>query len=127
MKLGEIIYALRTERKMGQKELALLLNLSIGTISNYEKSVHFPDLFTIRKLADIFDVTVDYLLGRTGYRCSPEALKEYITTEYTVSEFINTIISLDTASRTSVTDFADYLKNKRSAMTSAEPSDETCV
>lgn len=125
MKLGENIYALRTERNMGQKELALLLNLSVGTISNYEKSVHFPDLFTIRKVADIFDVTVDYLLGRTGYRCSPEALTEYITTEYTVSDFINTLISLDTASRTSITDFADYLKNKRGMGASPRPSEKT--
>ena len=111
--VGETIADLRTEREMGQKELAAILNVSVGTISNYEKGVHFPDLDSLRKMADIFDVTVDYLLGRTGYRCSPESLKEYITADYTVSEFVNTVISLDAASRTSVTDFADYLKNHR--------------
>ena len=111
--VGETIADLRAEREMGQKELAALLNVSVGTISNYEKGVHFPDLDSLRKIADIFDVTVDYLLGRTGYRCSPESLKEYITADYTVSEFVNTVISLDAASRTSVTDFADYLKNHR--------------
>ena len=111
--VGETLADLRTEREMGQKELAALLNVSVGTISNYEKGVHFPDLDSLRKVADIFDVTVDYLLGRTGYRCSPESLKEYITADYTISEFVNTIIALDAASRTSVSDYADYLKNNR--------------
>lgn len=109
--IGEIIAELRTEKQMGQKELAVRLNVSVGTISNYEKGVHFPDLESLRKIADIFNVTVDYLLGRTGYRCPPESLKEYITTDYTISEFVNTVISLDTASRNSVTDFANYLKD----------------
>ncbi len=111
--VGEIMAELRTEKEMGQKELAALLNVSVGTISNYEKGVHYPDLDSLRKVADIFDVTIDYLLGRTGYRCPPESLKEYITADYTVSEFVNTVITLDTASRTSVSDFAEYLKNNR--------------
>ena len=121
--VGETIADLRTEREMGQKELAALLNVSVGTISNYEKGVHFPDLDSLRKMADLFDVTVDYLLGRTGYRCSPESLKEYITADYTVSEFVNTVISLDAASRTSVTDFADYLKNHRPRTSNPQKAD----
>ncbi len=36
MKVGEILASLREERKIGQKELAVYLNVSIGTISNYE-------------------------------------------------------------------------------------------
>ncbi len=79
--VGEIMAELRTEKEMGQKELAALLNVSVGTISNYEKGVHYPDLDSLRKVADIFDVTIDYLLGRTGYRCPPESLKEYITAD----------------------------------------------
>ena len=44
MKVGEILASLREERKIGQKELAVYLNVSIGTISNYEHNVHSPDL-----------------------------------------------------------------------------------
>ena len=113
-KVGEIITELRTERNMGQKELALLLNLSVGTISNYENGVHAPDLNTLSRMAELFNVTTDYLLGRTGYRCSPETLKEYMTTDYTVTDFVNTIMALDSASRTSIINFANYLKSHRS-------------
>ncbi len=111
--IGEIITELRTERNMGQKELALLLNLSVGTISNYENGVHAPDLNTLSKIADLFNVTADYLLGRTGYRCSPKVLKEYMTTDYTVTDFINTVVTLDPASRTTLISFANYLKSRR--------------
>ena len=63
--VGQRLSQLRKERELGQKELAALLNMSIGTISNYENNVHAPDLATLCKLADFFQVTTDYLLGRT--------------------------------------------------------------
>jgi transcriptional regulator with XRE-family HTH domain len=110
---GRIIAQLRAEKKMTQKELAKILNLSSSAISNYENGVHTPDLVTLGKMADFFCVTIDYLSGRTGYRCSPKTFNEYITTEYTVTDFINTVISLDPDSRNSVTDYTDYIRDKQ--------------
>ena len=49
---GDILAALRREKGIGQKELAAHLNLSVGTISNYENSVHFPDVEKLMELAD---------------------------------------------------------------------------
>ena len=108
-KLGQEIAMLRKEKNLGQKELAALLNMSIGTISNYEKGVHSPDLTTLCKLADFFDVTTDYLLGRSGYRCPPEILDKYITADYTVSSIANTILSLGPESQNSIIDYTNYL------------------
>lgn len=99
MELGARLTMLREEMGYTQKKLALLLNMSNGTISNYENGVHFPDPETLCKLADFYNVTTDYLLGRTGYRHSPEILKEYITTDYTVQSMVNTLLSFDTISR----------------------------
>ena len=72
--IGDTLSDLRKEKGLGQKELASLLNLSVGTISNYENGVHAPDLNTLCRLAEFFHVTTDYLLGRTEYRCPPEIL-----------------------------------------------------
>ena len=55
--VGQKLSQLRKERELGQKELAALLNMSIGTISNYENNVHAPDLATLCRLADFFQVT----------------------------------------------------------------------
>ncbi len=111
--VGEILTELRKEKGLNQKELAALLNLSVGTISNYENDVHAPDLKMLRTLADFFGVTTDYLLGRIGYRCPPETLKKYITTDYTVTNFVNIVLSLDPGSRHALITYANYLNHLR--------------
>jgi len=108
--LGIILTRLRQEKGIGQKELSAHLNLSIGTISNYENSIHSPDLNTLHKLADYFGVTTDYLLGRTEYRCPPETLAHYFTTDYTVSDIVDVILSLDDDQRNSAVSYLSYLK-----------------
>lgn len=109
--VGETLANLRKEKGLGQKQMAALLNMSVGTISNYENSVHSPDLLTLCRLAQFFDVTTDYLLGRTEYRCPPEVLDRYIATDYTVQDIVNTLLSLDSASRISVINFVNYMKS----------------
>ncbi|TYP56803.1 helix-turn-helix domain-containing protein [Thermosediminibacter litoriperuensis] len=66
--IGERIKSLREERKITQQELAQYLGVSQKTISNYEKGERSPDPETLKKIADYFDVTVDYLLGRSNHR-----------------------------------------------------------
>lgn len=66
MGLGEKLALLRENREIYQKELATYLGVSIGTISNYEKGIHEPDLETLSKLCDYYQVSADYLLDRTS-------------------------------------------------------------
>ena len=111
--LGPTIANLRKEREMGQKELAAIMNLSVGTISNYENGVHSPDLTTLCKLAAFFETTTDYLLGQTEYRCPPEALTEYFTDDCTLQEAVNTIRSFDPEKRRQVMAYLDFLKHSQ--------------
>ena len=62
---GELIAELRQDRGLTQKQLGKILSVSTGTISNYENGVHYPDLDKLVALADYFQVSTDYLLGRT--------------------------------------------------------------
>ncbi|SHE36065.1 Helix-turn-helix [Caldanaerobius fijiensis DSM 17918] len=55
---------LRKSHNMTQDELAEMLNLSRSAISLYETGRREPDYTVLTKLADIFDVSVDFLLGR---------------------------------------------------------------
>lgn len=68
MKFGERLAKLRKENKITQKELAMKLGVSRGTIGMYEIGQRDPDTETISKIADFFDVSTDYLLGRTDIR-----------------------------------------------------------
>lgn len=62
---AERLRQLRTKKDVTQVELGRLLNLSKQTISSYENRGSTPDPETLQRLADYFDVSVDYLLGRT--------------------------------------------------------------
>ncbi len=59
------ITILRKKEKLSQSELAEKLNISQQSISSYENGKREPDNETLKKLADFFNVTTDYLLGRT--------------------------------------------------------------
>ena len=63
MSIGENIKSLRLENKMTQSKLASLLFTSQDTISLWECNKSLPDVKSIIKLATIFNVTTDYILG----------------------------------------------------------------
>lgn len=56
---------LRESKGITQIELAKQLGVVRSTVCQYEKGNREPDTITLIKLADFFDVTTDYLLGRT--------------------------------------------------------------
>ncbi len=56
---------LRKQRRLSQLKLAMDLNMNQNSISRYENGEREADYATLIKLADYFDVSVDYLLGRT--------------------------------------------------------------
>ena len=56
---------LRKSRGVTQLKLALDLSMSQNTISRYESGQHEADYATLIRIADYFDVSIDYLLGRT--------------------------------------------------------------
>jgi methanogenic corrinoid protein MtbC1/DNA-binding XRE family transcriptional regulator len=58
---------IRKERGLRQKDLAELFDVAQSTIANYEQGIRFPDEEMLRKLADFFGVSTDYLLGRTEF------------------------------------------------------------
>jgi len=59
---------LRKERKLTAREFGEKFSLAESTISGYETGARKPDLETVDKFADYFDVSVDYLMGRSNIR-----------------------------------------------------------
>lgn len=62
------IKELRIERNLTQRELAELLGLQQSAISKFELRKLEPNIQLIIDIANLFNVTTDYLLGRTQYR-----------------------------------------------------------
>ena len=55
---------LRKEKGISQLKLAMDLNMTQNTISRYETGEREPGINELIKLADYFDVSIDYLVGR---------------------------------------------------------------
>lgn len=63
--IGTRIARLRKRDGLTQIQLAKLLRVGKTTISNYETGYSMPDVQTLLSISVLFDVTTDYLLGRT--------------------------------------------------------------
>lgn len=73
------IRSLRGEKQITQLRLSMELDVAQETVSAYEQGKHAPSMKTLVKLADIFDVSIDYLVGRSDIR-RPE-LSEHLQDE----------------------------------------------
>lgn len=73
---GNVLKSLRLDNKLTQKELGEKLNVSQRVIGYYEKGERFPDQNTLFRIADFFDISIDYLLGKSNTR-SYDNVKEY--------------------------------------------------
>lgn len=65
MLIGEKIKELRKNKKISQEQLGNAVGVSKMAISYFEKGKKAPSRETLEKIADYFDVTTDYLLGRS--------------------------------------------------------------
>ena len=65
MTVGERIKYLREQKELTQKDVADKLGLEPAAISKYELDMREPNIEAIKTLSEIFNVSVDYLLGRT--------------------------------------------------------------
>lgn len=65
MTFSERICQLKLERKLLQKDIAAAIGLSLRAYQYYEKGQKEPTLSVLIRLADFFDVSLDYLVGRS--------------------------------------------------------------
>lgn len=73
---GRKLKNLREKKGLLQKELGDKLNISASTIGMYEQDRRDPDFETLKKIANFFNVTTDYLLDNTNNTDMDEELKE---------------------------------------------------
>lgn len=97
---GETLKKLRLEKELNQVEFAKIFNIAKGTVSNWENNNRFPDKEMLNKLADFFEVSVDYLLGRTNEQSPPTTTpsltkKELLDIEKEALQMIENIDNAD--------------------------------
>lgn len=80
------IKQLRRNRGIGQTVLALEIGITQQTLSNYEHDIGLIKADILKKLAQYFDVTTDYLLGISAVKKNTE---ELMKADNTLDEYYN--------------------------------------
>ena len=97
---GERLKELRNSKKLTQQQLADIFYLNKSSISRYEKNGQMPENEILQKLADFFEVSIDYLLCRTDEKKppisnTPLTKKEQLDIEKEALQMIKNIDSAD--------------------------------
>lgn len=68
MSFGNILKKLRQGYDLTQEDLAKKINTSRSNIANYENDKNMPSIDVLNKLSEIFNCSIDYLLGKSNVR-----------------------------------------------------------
>jgi transcriptional regulator with XRE-family HTH domain len=107
--IGKKIKELREIKQITQEELAKYLGVAPQTVYKYEKEINEPDLKTTSKIAEYFNVTTDYLLGRTDI---PDMLNEPIQIAASMKDGLD-ISDMDDDEKKFINDFIKMVRNKK--------------
>ena len=66
-KIGKFIASLRKEKGLTQQKMADFLNIGLRAYQKYEQGERSPSIDCLVDIADIFDVSLDYLLCRDDF------------------------------------------------------------
>lgn len=78
MSFGQIFRQLRIKKGLSQRAVANALGYSVSAISMYEHDRRQPDFQATERIADFFEVSIDYLYGRVDeYNGYVQAVSEH--------------------------------------------------
>lgn len=102
--LGKRLRLLREELNLKQTELAEQLKINRVTYNRYETGEREPDLETLKKIANFFNVSTDYLLGNSNVRTPISTIAAHRTDDPTDE--------LPEDARKSIEDFKKFIFEK---------------
>lgn len=76
--VGKRLAEIRKSNKIKQIELAEMLNVSQQVISNIERGVTTPDIEQLKKIADIYNISLDQLVGREFFGDGTDGVEKKI-------------------------------------------------
>ena len=109
---SERLISLRKEKKLTQYSLAEQLEFSRGQIGNYEQGTREPDQLTLLKIANFFNVSVDYLIGKSNIKQSADSIIDSNPKETTVALHTDDYDELPQEAKDEINNFIEYVKQK---------------
>jgi transcriptional regulator with XRE-family HTH domain len=95
MNFGERLRFLRERRELSREEISKKLGIAYSTFSKYETGKREPDYEILKKMAILFGVSSDYLLGLADSPLNTDSIKD-----------------LPKNAQMEIEDFVEFIKNK---------------
>ncbi len=105
------IKLLRRENNWTQLDLAEKLNCAISSVAMYENDTRKPSLDVLVKLSEIFDCSIDFLIGKTDIRKSGEQIDD-ILNEAMIGMSKKEYDKLSEVQKKQIRDFAIFIKKQ---------------
>ena len=96
MKFPERLKAIRDSRGITQRHLSEVLNI---TISHYENGTREPSIEILIQMAEVLNVSVDYLVGNTDVNILPEEMNKPFCRKVSTGEILQRALQLDSSHR----------------------------
>lgn len=109
---GDNLLKLRKQKKLTQNEIAEILGVARTTYSSYEQNRRMPDAEIQIKIADYFDVSLDYLHDRSEQNSLVETIAAHIS---------------DNATEEEIKEIISYIEEKRKEHANEEEIDITDI
>ncbi|MDR3278446.1 MAG: helix-turn-helix domain-containing protein [Oscillospiraceae bacterium] len=101
-----ILRELREDNDLRQHEIAKLLKTTQQQYSKYEAGTTEMSIRALATLADYYNVSADYIMGRTDCREGVDGVNRMLTADCTAGAFVSEILSLSAAGRGAVIEYA---------------------
>lgn len=102
MKFNDRLKTLRDDRGFTQRQLAEVLNITVSSVSHYENGSRQPGIEVLIRMADVLNVSVDYLVGSADTNILPEEMNKQYCKGISTGELLQRAIQLDQSHRQSL-------------------------
>lgn len=113
--MWEILRDLREDSDLSQRDMAEKLGVTPQQYSQYENGVSDIPLHRFVKLIEIFDVSADYLLGRTQRPENKSFRNVQVTKDCSCAALLNAVLSLSEEDREAAVEYVRLLRLKERA------------
>ena len=110
--LNNRLKSLRNEKGALQKDVAEYLKISTSAYVFYEQGKRIPDVETLNKLSDYYNVSIDYLLGKSSIKESAEDIINDNSLTLALHNDNDIDGELPEEAKKEIKDFIEYVKHK---------------
>lgn len=108
----QMLKELREDNDKKQKEVAAVLGTTQQHYSKYETGEYEIPLRALLALADYYQVSTDYITGRTSCKQGVDGLNRALLPDYTCGDLVSDALSLNDNGRKTLVEFVAFAKSK---------------